>query len=540
MNLVSLVGLLVLLGLAWGLSFDRRAIRSRPIVWGLTLQVILALTILRRDVWSHVGLVLLGSMVVAFIADHRQREGGSRWRAMVTACCLALVLGGVCLVLPSPWLAGGFVALAVLLLVTVKVPWSSPVRPITGSLLVVLGVAWVIASGRYGGDLFQSLGGGVTEFLKLAGYGSRFLFGNLSDPEYFFPPGEAGWPGFGFQFAFYLLPVIIFFAAFMSVLYYLGIMQKVIEGVSQFMRWTIGTSGVETLSCSANMFIGQTEAPLLVRPYLAGTTRSELLTIMVGGFATVAGSGLAVYIAMGVPAEHLLAASVMSAPAALLIGKMIYPESESSETAGDVRLPQVDVGANLVEAASNGIGDGLKLALNVGAMLIGFIALVAMGDVILSFLDGLIDGRLLGGEQVSISAGGMSPVTSEYRGVFPGSLRTLFGTILRPLAWLMGVPWADAAAVGHMLGVKISLNEFVAYGILEREIQGGQLSQRAIVITTYALCGFANFSSIGIQIGGLGALAPERRRDLAQLSLRAMFGGVLASWLTATIAGILL
>jgi len=288
------------------------------------------------------------------------------------------------------------------------------------------------------------------------------------------------------------------------------------------------------------MFIGQTEAPLLVRPYLVGVTRSELLTIMVGGFATVAGSGLAVYIAMGVPAEHLLAASVMSAPAALLVGKMIYPESELSKTAGDVRLPQVDVGANLVEAASNGIGDGLKLALNVGAMLIGFIALVAMGDVILSFLDRWIDGRLFGGAQVSISAGGVSPVTSEFRGIFPGSLRTFFGTVLRPLAWLMGVPWADAAAVGHMLGVKISLNEFVAYGILEREIQRGELSQRAIVITTYALCGFANFSSIGTQIGGLGALAPERRGDLAQFSPRAMFGGVLVSWLTATIAGILL
>ena len=261
---------------------------------------------------------------------------------------------------------------------------------------------------------------------------------------------------------------------------------------------------------------------------------------MVGGFSTVAGSGLAVYIAMGVPAAHLLAASVMSAPAALAIGKIIYPELEHSQTAGDVKLPEVDAGSNLVEAASNGISDGLKLALNVGAMLIGFIALVAVGDVGLNYFDSLIDGRLLGGELVSYSSGGMSPVTSEYRGLFPGSLRTFFGTLFKPLAWLMGVPWADAAAVGHLLGVKLSLNEFVAYGILEREMQGGELSQRAVIIATYALCGFANFSSIGIQIGGLGALAPDRRRDLAQLSLRAMFGGALASWLTATIAGILL
>ncbi|MEM7356824.1 MAG: nucleoside transporter C-terminal domain-containing protein, partial [Acidobacteriota bacterium] len=432
-----------------------------------------------------------------------------------------------------------FVVLAAILLVTAKLPWRPMLRRAAGILLVVLGATWVIASGYNGYAMFQALGDGVTRFLELAGYGSRFLFGNLSNPQHF-SPAEAGWPGFGFQFAFYLLPVIIFFAGFMSVLYYLGVMQKLIDALSRFMRWTIGTSGVETLSCSANMFIGQTEAPLLVRPYLAATTRSELLTIMVGGFATVAGSGLAVYIAMGVPAAHLLAASVMSAPAALVVGKIIYPELEHSQTAGDVQLPEVDAGANLVEAASNGISDGLKLALNVGAMLIGFIALVAVGDVVLNFLDAWIDGKLLGGETVTYSAGGMSPITSEYRGVFPGSLRTFFGTVFKPLAWLMGVPWVDAAAVGNLLGVKLSLNEFVAYGVLQREIQGGELAERSIIISTYALCGFSNFASIGIQIGGLGALAPERRRDLAQLSLRAMFGGALASWLTATIAGILL
>jgi CNT family concentrative nucleoside transporter len=345
-----------------------------------------------------------------------------------------------------------------------------------------------------------------------------------------------------------VLPTIVFFGGFMAVLYHLGVMQKVIEAVSRFMRWTIGTSGAETLSCSANIFVGQTEAPLLIRPFLPEMTKSELLTIMVGGFATIAGGVLAGYIALGVPAGHLVAATVMSAPAALVVGKIIYPEKEHSQTAGDVELPDIEVGSNVIEAAAGGITDGLKLAVNVGAMLLGFIALIAVLDVMMNFVDSLIDGRLLPallpgrgfGQVVTYSAGGMSPVTSEFTGIFPGSLQTFFGTLLRPLAWLLGVPWADAAKVGNLLGIKLSLNEFVSYGTLGSYIQNEELSERAIVIATYALCGFANFSSIGIQIGGLSALAPERRSDLAKVGLKAMFGGALASWLTATIAGMLL
>jgi len=275
----------------------------------------------------------------------------------------------------------------------------------------------------------------------------------------------------------------------------------------------------------------------LVRPFLEGMTRSELCTIMVGGFATIAGGVLAGFIAFGVPAGHLIAASVMSAPAALVIGKIIYPEKEHSQTAGDVALPDIEVGGNVIEAAASGVSDGLKLALNVGAMLIGFIALIAVVDVTLRFLDGLIDGRLLDGAYVTYASSGMSPVTGEFQGFFPGSLQTLFGTILRPLAWLMGVPWADAGRVGNLLGVKLSLNEFVAYGTLGGYMQEGLIGERAAVISTYALCGFANFSSIGIQIGGISALAPNRRADLAKVGLKAMFGGALASWMTATIAG---
>ncbi len=539
MSLVPILGLATLLGLAWALSYHRREIRLRPLIWGLGLQLLLALTLLRQDAWSYAGMIVLGLLVVGFIVDQGAVSLAEAWPRTLAICAVALAAGLALYQLPGRALATAAMILAAVLALTVKVPWPSRSRRYAGALLVVLGLTWMIRRGLYGQDVFRALGDAVGDFLDLAGYGARFLFGNLADPSHF--DGAAGWPGFGFQFAFYLLPVIIFFAAFMAVLYHLGLMQKVIESLSKFLRWTVGTSGAETLSCSANVFVGQTEAPLLVRPYLAGTTRSELMTIMVGGFATMAGSGLAVYIAMGVPATHLLAATVMSAPAALVVAKIIYPELEHSATAGDTRLPEVEVGANLVEAASNGISDGLKLAANVGAMLIGFIALIAVADVMLNFADGLIDGRLLKGERVHYAAGGtMSPVLSEYRGVFPGSLRTLFGTLLQPLAWLMGVPWAEAAVVGHLLGVKITLNEFVAYGILEGHIQGAELSERSVAIATYALCGFANFSSIGIQIGGLSALAPERKRDLAKLGMRAMAGGALASWLTATVAGMLI
>ena len=409
-----------------------------------------------------------------------------------------------------------------------------------GSLLAVLVVAWLTSKGLYGKEVFEAFSDKVAAFLELSDYGARFLFGNLADREYFFPGGAASWPGFGFQFAFKVLPTILFFGGFMAVLYYLGVMQKVIEAMARFMKWTIGTSGAETLSCTANVFVGQTEAPLLIKPFLNDMTRSELLTIMVGGFATIAGGVLAAYIAMGIPAGHLIAASVMSAPAALLVGKLIYPETEHSATAGDVAMPAIDSGGNVIEAAANGITDGLKLAVNVGAMLIGFIALIAVLDVTLNWFDSLIDGALLGGAWVTYSSGGMSPVVGEFTGFFPGSLQTLFGTLLRPLAWVMGVPWGDAGLVGNLLGIKISLNELVAYGVLGSYIQEGVMSDKAVTISTFALCGFANFSSIGIQLGGIAAVAPRRRGALAKLGMKAMLGGAIASWLTASVAGILL
>jgi CNT family concentrative nucleoside transporter len=535
MNWVSLLGLLALLAIAWLLSTHRKEVKLRIVVWGLGLQFLFAVILLREDAWSFVGMAALGGLIVAFLL----RDVGG-WGITAAGLGAALVAGFlVHRFLPA---AIPFVLLAVVvfLLANGRLGRLRGAQPWASVLFIAVGVTYFTSRGLHGQALFTTLSARVAAFLNLSDYGAGFLFGNLAKPENYFTPSGSAWPGFGFQFAFKVLPTIVFFGGFMSVLYYLGIMQKVIEALSRFMRWTMQTSGAETLSCSANIFVGQTEAPLLIRPFLEGMTRSELLTVMVGGFATIAGGVLAGYIALGVPAGHLIAASVMSAPAALVIGKILYPETEVSETSGDVQMPDIESGGNVIEAASNGITDGLKLAVNVGAMLLGFIALIAVVDVLLNWMDSLIDGRWLGGAYVEYAAVGLSPATGEFLGWFPGSLQTLFGTILRPLAWLMGVPWSDATLVGNLLGVKLSLNEFVAFGTLGNYIQGGLLSERGVIISTYALCGFANFSSIGIQIGGISAVAPGRKSDLAAVGLKAMFGGAIASWTTATIAGILL
>lgn len=536
MKFVSLLGLLVVVGLAWAVSYDRCGVRLRPLVWGLALQFILAVIVLRADFWSFAGMAALALLIVVYLWS----EAAQSWaqRGLVAAATLAA--GAVCLLLPTKATGAVFLALIPLLLFNGRFKLWPAAQRYAGAWLVVAGVAWLVGRRIYGTQLFQTVGVKITNFLGLSDYGARFLFGNLADPAYFFPNPNTGWPGLGFLFAFKVLPLIVFFGALMALAYYLGVMQRVIEAASRFVRWTTGTSGAETLVCTANIFIGQTEAPLLIRPFIAGLTRSELITVMIAGFATMAGGSIAIYSALGIPAEHLLAASVMSAPAALTIAKIILPESEKAQTAGDTPVPQVSVGANVFEALTNGISDGMRLAANVGAMLIGFIALIAAADLLFNYLDYWIDGRLLGGAFVKYSATGLTPVAGEFSGVFPGSLQTLFGTLLRPVAWLLGVPWGEAGLVGNLIGTQISLNEFIAYTQLSAYVRDGAISSRSLVIATYALCGFSNFSSIGIQIGGLSALAPERRADLAKFGLRAMFGGALASWLTAAIAGILL
>ncbi|MFA5138099.1 MAG: nucleoside transporter C-terminal domain-containing protein [Elusimicrobiota bacterium] len=384
-------------------------------------------------------------------------------------------------------------------------------------LMAVLLMKW-----ETGNNAMQWFAGKVTTFLFLSDNGTKFLFANLADPAYM--------DKFGFVFAFRVLPIIIFFASFMGILYYMGVMQKVVEVFAKIMCRLMKTSGSESLSCSANVFLGQTEAPLLVRPYLHDATMSELNAIMVGGFGTIAGSVMAGYIGMGVSAQHIMIASAMAAPGSLMVAKIIFPETEHSKTGGDVKLPKIDVGSNLLDAASRGVTDGLMLALNVAAMLVAFITLIALADKLLLVGDRVIDGRILGGAALA---------NGEFSGAFPGSLRTFFGSVLSPLAFLMGVPRQDIFEVGNLLGTKLAVNEFVAYAKLSELLKTGGISEKAGIMATYFLCGFANFSSIGIQIGGIGALEPKRRADLAVLGLKAMFGGAIVSCITACIAGLL-
>ncbi|MFQ5648612.1 MAG: nucleoside transporter C-terminal domain-containing protein [bacterium] len=534
-RLISLVGLLSLLGLAWLMSDNKSKIRPRIIIWGLGLQLLFALIVLGEQSHSLVGMFVLHSMILLFIfTEEMAQYGGVARQAMVGA---VIVVASGLMVALSSWLDVPGISVPVLVVSALVIGWgfyakSSRLRRISIAMFLSVGFGIMASRQIYGKIIFESLSSKVDSFLRLTDFGSGFLFGNLIKAEYA--------QQFGFQFAFSVLPTIIFFAAFMSILYYLGVIQVVVQVMARFMRWTLGTSGAETLSCTSNVFVGQTEAPLLIKPFLSDMTVSELATVMVGGFATIAGGVLAGYIRMGVDPGHLIAASVMSAPAALVMGKIIYPETTHSKTAGDVEIPKVKTASNLLEATSTGITDGLKLAVNVGAMLLGFIALVALLDVIFNYADSLIDGRLLGGVWVKTGENPFSPVKGEYSGIFPGSLKTLFGNALRYVAFVMGTPWKDTVEVGNLLGLKLAVNEFVAYGTLGNHISAGTLSPRSVVISTYALCGFANFASIGIQIGGIGALAPNRRKDLARVGLKAMFGGALASWMTATIAGFLI
>jgi CNT family concentrative nucleoside transporter len=378
------------------------------------------------------------------------------------------------------------------------------------------------------------LGNAVIALLGFITEGSKFVFGGLG-----IPAGQEG--SMGFFFAFQVLPTIIFFAALTAVLYYLGVLQMVVRGMASIMARLLGTSGAESLSNTANVFIGQTEAPILIRPYLATMTRSELFTIMVGGMATVAGGVMASYIQMlgtalaeakGIPlqaaqlqfAVHLITASVMAAPASLVISKILFPETEEPQTKGTVKV-EVEKGAsNLIEAAANGTSDGMKLALNVGAMLIVFIAFIYLLNYVLGQVGSLV---------------GVNEWLKAQFG-HPLSMELILGLILKYIAIGIGVPVQDALNFGSLFGTKVVLNEFVAYIGLTDLIKSGVLTQKGLTMATFALCGFANFSSIAIQLGGIAPMAPHRKKDIAALGLKAVLGGSLVTLLTATLAGVLI
>jgi CNT family concentrative nucleoside transporter len=431
-RLRSLVGLLVLTGLAWSMSIDRSRVAWRVVVWGLALQLLFAVFILKTPV---------------------------------------------------------------------------------------------------GAGIFDAANTVVIALLGFTVDGARFLFGNLVFDQVPVGLGTAGQGTFtpipgqvantGAFFAFNVLPTIIFFSSLMTILYHLGVMQAAVKGIAWVMQRTMRTSGAETLSAAGNIFLGQTEAPLLVRPFVERMTQSELMCVMAAGFAGVAGGVMAAYVGMLVGAfpdiaGHLMASSVMTAPAAIVVSKLMWPETRAAETATTLEIRAEKNDPNVVGAAARGASEGLHLALNVGAMLLAFVALVYMLNGILGWATGLV---------------GLEGITLE----------AVLGWLLSPLAWIMGVPWEDASTVGALIGVKTVLNEFYAYLQLAGTLSGpNDMHPRSIVIATYALAGFANFASIGVQIGGIGAMAPSRRDDLARLGLRAMIAGSIATFMTATIAAMIL
>jgi concentrative nucleoside transporter, CNT family len=429
----------------------------------------------------------------------------------------------------------GAIALAILAVALAQLGGVSRAQALVGAV-VILGIAYLASNARHAIDLrtvawglslqllfalivlkteagrvtFEKLGAGITKLLAFAEVGSSFVFGPLGS--------KTAWPRImttvlgpeGAQyssiFAFQVLPTIIFIAALFAILYYFGVMQLVVRFFAWGMRCAMRASGAESLNVAASIFMGQTEAPLTIRPYLPEMTESELMTVMTSGMAHISGGIMAAYILFGIEARHLLTAVIMTAPGTIMMAKMFVPETGDPKTMGTVKLevPKTDV--NVIDAAGRGTGEGLHLALNVGAMLISFLALVAMVNAALG-LAGL-------------------------------SLQQIFGWAFAPVAWSMGVPWKDAPTIGNLLGTRMVLNEFVAYAQLGPLKEA--LDPRSFTIATFALCGFANFSSIGIQIGGIGSLAPNRRHDLARLGMRAMLAGTLANFMTATIAGFLL
>ena len=417
-KLQPLVGLVGILGLAYALSTDRKAISARVVGWGLSLQLLFAVIVLKTDA---------------------------------------------------------------------------------------------------GQTLFRVLGDKMRELLDFSKVGSAFVFGSLGDGSVWsrVMTGALGAEGanYGTIFAFQILPTIIFIAALFAILYYLGVMQVIVRLLAIVMNRVMGASGAESLNVAASIFMGQTEAPLTIRPFIARMTQSELMTVMTSGMAHISGGIMAAYIAFGIDAKHLLTAVIMTAPGTLMMAKMFVPETETPETRGTVKLEVVNKDVNIIDAAGRGTGEGLHLALNVGAMLISFVALIALVNAILG----------AAGAQV---------------GVEGFSLQTIFGWVFAPVAWSLGVPWRDASTVGNLLGTRMVLNEFIAFAQLGP--MKATLDPRSFTIATYALCGFANFASIGMQIAGIGSLAPERRSDLARLGLRAMLAGTLANFLTAIIVGFLL
>jgi len=474
----AVIGFLAILAIAWALSVNRKAIKWRPVLWGLVLQIAVAILVLK----------------------------GTNIESALSVIALPLTHKGAALV---------FIGIAILAWVIAKYAAAA-----AKAIWIAFGVstAYLFLTFNLLAYTFEKMKEVVNKLIGFTGEGAKFVFGVLGDNQ---KMGSVFGPDRAVIFATQILPTIIFIASIFAVLYYIGVMEVVVRFFAKVMLRFMGTSGAESTSVAASIFMGQTEAPLTIRPFLPNVTRSELMTIMTAGMAHVSGGIMAAYVMIAkVDVIHLLTAVIMTAPGAIMMSKIIVPETEQPETGGDVAIevPKQDV--NVIDAAGRGAIEGLHLSLNVAGMLIAFVALVALINGIFGYVHGML----------------ASTVVGAY---FPPSLDVLLGWVFRPIAWAMGVSWKDTLVVGNLLGTRMVLNEFVAFLNLG-QIKEGVLDPRSKIIVTYALCGFANFSSIAIQIGGIGSLAPTRRGDLARLGMRAMLAGTLANFLTATIAGILL
>lgn len=393
---------------------------------------------------------------------------------------------------------------------------------ITGLILQIT-LAIFILKVPIGQDIFYWLGKAINKLLDFSKEGGLFVFGDLTKVTQILPEGivKSG------VFLFILLPTIIFVCVLVAMAYHVGLMQRVIAVIARFVHWAMRVSGSEALSNVASVFVGQVEAQIMIRPYLSGMTKSELLASMTGSMACIAGGVMAVYISMGVPASYLLAASLMAAPGALVISKIVFPETEESETKGIIKLEVKREHSNIMDAISHGASDGMKISINVIAMLIGVIALIALVDALLGYF-----GHFLSWTGLSLDALGLN--VDNLR------LKDVVGAFFSLFAIVMGVPPSESLHVGSLMGTKMVINEFVAYSDLSPMIQQGFLSAKSVVIASFALCGFANFSSIAIQLGGIGVLVPNRKADLARLGFKAMLCGTMASYISASLAGILL
>jgi len=444
---------------------------------------------LGRQPWSRADVTVLGGL------------------ALVAAVAIGLGTAGMTRIQP----VAGLAVILALAYCFSSARRSIDYRTVGWGLTLQFVFALIVLKTNAGRLVFETLGYYITRLLNFTYVGSAFVFGPLGDPKVwpramtnvFGPEGVQ----YGTIFAFQVLPTIIFIAALFAMLYYFGVMQVVVRLFAVVMRRFMRASGAESLNVAASIFMGQTEAPLTIRPFIPRMTESELMTVMTAGMAHISGGIMAAYILFGVEARHLLTAVIMTAPGTLMMAKLFVPETRQPETMGTVRLNVERTDVNVIDAVGRGTGEGLHLALNVGAMLISFLALIALVNAVLAHTVHL-------------------------------SMQQIFGWVFSPIAWSLGVPWRDASTIGNLLGTRMVLNEFVAYAQLGT--LKASLDPKSFTIATYALCGFANFSSIGIQIGGIGALAPERRHDLARLGLRAMLAGTFANFLTATIAGMLL